>query len=151
MAAINIRACTQIDIDAVLALDREWQEEAIAQVFSPVSRDEVVANLMQFPAYFWVAESEDGVVGYINGSLRTGTDVTIIPVDESYVEIENLYVTIQLCHRQVGRQLIERLMEAAHQRGVERFLVSSDSKQMDKILSFYAGHGFKLWYVQMYK
>ncbi|MEO6062560.1 MAG: hypothetical protein ABIQ99_11540 [Thermoflexales bacterium] len=68
MAAVNIRACTPIDMDAVSTLDRAWEEEAIAQIFSPTSRDELVANLTQFPAYFWVAGSEDRVIGYINGS-----------------------------------------------------------------------------------
>jgi hypothetical protein len=32
-----------------------------------------------------------------------------------------------------------------------RFVVATVTKDMDKILNFYRRHGFKPWYVQMFK
>jgi ribosomal protein S18 acetylase RimI-like enzyme len=151
VATIDIRECTHNDIDAVLTLESEWEQEAIAHTFVPISRDEVVASLTQFPSYFLVAEFDGRVVGYINGTVQIGTEESIIPTQEPYVAIENLYVTSQFRHKQVGGQLLERFMEAAEQQGLHRFLVGSNSKQIEKILTFYQDHGFKLWYVQLYK
>lgn len=69
MNTINIRICTRHDIDAILTLDREWEREDIAHVFVPISRDEFITHLAQFPSYFWVAEDNGRIVGYINGSF----------------------------------------------------------------------------------
>jgi len=151
MALIGIRACTHNDIDAVLTLDREWEQEAIAHVFVPISRDEFIESLTRFPSYFLVAEYNGRIVGYINGTVRIGAEATIIPVQERYVEIENVYVTAEFRHKQVGGQLVERLLEAAKQSGIQRFVVSSNSKQMEKIIAFYQSHGFKLWSVHLFQ
>lgn len=148
---IDIRACTNNDIGAVLSLDREWEQESVAHVFIPISRDEFVANLAEFPECFFVAAHQGRIIGYINGSVHLGAESTIVPAQEPYATIENLYVQLEHRHNHVGGQLIERFVAAAHQRGIQRFLVGSNSKQMDKILALYRGHGFKLWSVQLYR
>jgi ribosomal protein S18 acetylase RimI-like enzyme len=151
MESIDIRPCSHDDIDAVLTLDREWEQEAIAQLFFPISRDEFISCLTQFPAYFLVAEYNHRIIGYSNGTVHLGTEATIIPAHEPYMQIENLYVTAEFRHKQVGGRLMERLLNTAQQQGIHHFLVSSNSKQIEKILAFYQGYGFKLWHVQLYK
>ena len=150
-ARVEFRLCTQADMDAVFALEHEWQQEGIAHVFVPQERDYFVANLNDFPAFFWVAALDRRVIGYINGSVHTGTQETVIPADEKYVVIENLYVTSDFRHERIGGQLIERLMDSARQQGIQRFVVGSNSRQMEKILAFYQSYGFKLWQVQLYQ
>ena len=54
-------------------------------------------------------------------------------------------------HRHIGGALLEKLFAVAEHHRIQRFLVSSVSKEMDKILIFYRSHGFKPWYVQMFK
>ena len=40
MEQVFIRACTPTDIDAVIRLERQWEQEAIAYGdFNPLSRD----------------------------------------------------------------------------------------------------------------
>ena len=102
MATIDIRACTHNDIDAVLTLDSEWEREAIAHIFVPISRDEFIASLTQFPSYFLVAEYNGRIIGYINGTVHLGTEETIIPAQEPYVTIENIYVNIEFRYKHVG-------------------------------------------------
>jgi hypothetical protein len=46
---------------------------------------------------------------------------------------------------------MERLLEVAEQNGIRRILVATVSKDMNKVFNFYQGHGFKPWYVQMFK
>ncbi|HEU5101807.1 MAG TPA: GNAT family N-acetyltransferase [Roseiflexaceae bacterium] len=151
MTTIDIRPCTHDDIDALLALESEWEREGIAHIFVPISRDEFAASLTQFPEYFLVAEHNGRIIGYVNGSVQLGTTETIIPAQTPYLMLENLYVNIAFRHKRVGGQLVEQFFEVAAQRGIQRFMVSSNSKQIDKILAFYQNHGFKLWHVELYK
>jgi ribosomal protein S18 acetylase RimI-like enzyme len=151
MEPVRIRACTLRDIDAVLQLDSQWEQEQIAHNFTPVSRDEFLTSLKRFPAYFLVAESGGGLVGYIQGAVRLHKWVAVIPDQEPYVEIENLYVTPAFRNRHIGGQLMERLMAVAAHHGMQRFVVSSTSKEMDRVLHFYRRHGFTPWYVQLFK
>jgi ribosomal protein S18 acetylase RimI-like enzyme len=151
MTMTRIRSATADDIDPILHLDHQWEQEAIAQVFIPLGRDAFLAQLAQFPAYFFVAEDTGAIIGYINGSVHTGQDDFIIPATEPYVEIENIYVAPAFRHHRVGGQLLEQLLDAAAQYGIQRFLVSTTSKEMDKMLTFYQARGFRLWYAQLVK
>ena len=72
MTTLRIRACTHNDIDTILHLDHQWEQEEIAHVFIPVSREEFIAQLEHFPAYFLVAEYDGAIIGYINGSVHRG-------------------------------------------------------------------------------
>ncbi len=151
MTMTRIRPATEDDIDPILLLDHQWEQEAVAQVFIPLGRDVFLAQLAQFPAYFFVAEDHGAIVGYINGSIHTGRDYFIIPAPEPYVEIENIYVAPAFRHHRVGGQLLDRLLDAAAQQHIHRFLVSTTSKEMDKMLTFYQARGFRLWYAQLVK
>jgi hypothetical protein len=46
---------------------------------------------------------------------------------------------------------MERLFAVAEHQGIQRYVVSSVSKKMDQILTFYRRHGLTPWYVQMFK
>jgi ribosomal protein S18 acetylase RimI-like enzyme len=151
MENVFIRQCTPKDIEAVLHLDEQWEQEDIAYDFIPISQEEFAANLARFPAYFLVAESEGDIVGYVNGTVHRGTRVAVIPEQEPYVEIENVYVKPGFRNSHIGGKLVERLLEVAEQNGIQRCVVTSVSKDMDKVLNFYRGHGFKLWQVQLFK
>jgi ribosomal protein S18 acetylase RimI-like enzyme len=151
MEPVRIRACTPQDIDAVLQLESQWEQEQIAHNFMPSSRDEFLTALQRFPAYFLVAESAGDLVGYLQGAVRLHKWVPILPEREPYVEIEQVYVAPGFRNRRIGEQLMERLFAVAAQHGMQRFVVSSTSRDMDKILHFYRRHGFTPWYVQMVK
>jgi len=98
-----------------------------------------------------VAESDGSIVGYVNGTVHHGQRVAVIPEQEPYLEIENVYVKPGFRNSHIGGKLLERLVEVAEQNGLQRFVVSSVSTEMDKVLNFYRSHGFKPWYVQLFK
>lgn len=99
-----------------------------------------------------VAESNRSLVGYINGSVGLSQEgVAVIAAQELYLEIENIYVKPDFRNMQIGGKLMARLLEVAEQNGIQRFLVATDSKDMDKALNFYRRHGFQPWYVRMFK
>ena len=152
MENVLIRECTHKDIDEVLQLDRQWEQENIARKFVLVSREELVADLERFQTYFLVVERNGSLVGYINGSVCCCQGgAAVIPEEEQYLEIENIYVKPDFRNRQIGGKLIESLLEVAEQNGIQRFLVTTDSKDMDKVLNFYRRYGFQLRYVRMFK
>ena len=151
MENVLIRECTLQDIEDILQLDRQWDQENIAFEFIDVSREEFIADLERFQPYFLVAASDEGIVGYINGSVRLSQGVAVIPEQEQYLEIENIYVKPAFRNRQIGSKLMDRLLEVAAQNGIEKFVVATVSKDMDKVLNFYRRYGFKPWYVQLVK
>jgi ribosomal protein S18 acetylase RimI-like enzyme len=152
MEHVRIRACTPGDIDGVIALERQWEQEEIAYGdFNPMSPDAYLAILERFPAYFLVAESDGQLVGYIHGAVHHDNPVEIIPADEPYIAIEDIYVQTHFRDRDIGGALLERIFEIAQQEGIERCIVGTLSKETDSILRFYRSHGFTPWRIQFFK
>lgn len=152
MRQVQIRECTPEDIDAVLGMERQWEQEAIAYGdFNPMSREMFRAVLERFPAYFLVADHAGQLVGYIHGTVHRTTPVEVIPAQEPYVAIENIYVLPDYRSNQVGGALLERLLDVAHAAGIRRFIVGTRSKETGKILRFYRRHGFTPWSIQFFR
>jgi GNAT superfamily N-acetyltransferase len=152
MEQVRIRACTPNDIDSVVALERQWEQEEIAYGdFNPMTRTAYVAILERFPAYFLVAESDGRLIGYIHASVQRDNPVEIIPAEEPYVAIEDIYVQPGFRDRDIGGALLERIFEVAQQEGIQRFIVGTLSKETDRILTFYRRHGFTPWRIQFFK
>ena len=126
MEQVHIRACTLSDIDAVIGLERQWEQEEIAYGnFNPMTRQAYTAILERFGAYFLVAESDGQLVGYIHASVHHDKPVEVIPAHESYVEIEDIYVQPDFRDRDIGGALLERIFEVARQEGIQRFIVGT--------------------------
>jgi GNAT superfamily N-acetyltransferase len=152
MDQVHIRACTLGDIDAVIGLERQWEREEIAYGnFNPLSHEAYVSILERFGAYFLVAESDGQLVGYIHASVQRNNPVEVIPAQEPYVEIEDIYVQPDYRGRDIGGALLEGVFEVARQEGIQRFVVGTLSKETDRILAFYRSHGFTPWRIQFFK
>jgi ribosomal protein S18 acetylase RimI-like enzyme len=152
MEQVCIRACIPDDIDAVIGLERQWEQEEIAYgEFNPLSREAYVAILERFPAYFLVAESDGRLVGYIHASVHRDKPSQVIPAQQPYVEIEDIYVLPDYRDRDIGGALLERVFAVARQAGIQRFIVGTRSKDTDRILAFYRRHGFTPWSIQFFR
>ena len=151
MKNILIRECTHHDLESIFQLDQLWDGENIAYVFTYESREDFITDFERFQKYFLVAENEGQIVGYANGSVRVNKTVAILPKQEMYLEIENIYVLPEYRNRRVGGDLLEKLLKVAEQNGIKRFFVSTVTKDMDRILRFYQDHGFNPWYVELFK
>jgi ribosomal protein S18 acetylase RimI-like enzyme len=151
MQQVLIRECTHLDLDSIFHLDHLWDEEGVAYVFTYGTREEFIADFDRFQKYFLVAESNGQIIGYINGSVRVNETVKVLPQLETYLEIENIYVRPEYRDRHVGGDLIERLLAVAEQNGIKRFVVSTVTKDMDRILKFYRHYGFRPWFVELFK
>jgi ribosomal protein S18 acetylase RimI-like enzyme len=150
MTNVLIRGCTAQDLEAVCQLDDLWKEEGVAHVWYG-NRDDVIADFERFPQYFLVAESGGRIVGYVNGSVRDNETVDVLPKQQRYLAIDNIYVRPEFRGIRIGGNLLERLLEVAKENGLERFVVTTVSTDMDSILSFYRGYGFTPWHVSLFK
>lgn len=151
MNTIIIRECTHDDIEAIFRLDQDWEAEGVSYTFAYGSREGFIADFERFQEYYFVAEHDGQVIGYINGSVRVNYNQTdILPDQETYLEIENIYLLAEYRDQGVGGELIERLFAIARQNGIQRFIVSTVTKDMDRIIRFYRNHGFKPWNVEFF-
>jgi ribosomal protein S18 acetylase RimI-like enzyme len=150
MTNILIRECTRLDLDHVFELDTLWREEGVSYAWYG-DRDELIADFDRFQKYFLVAESDGRIVGYVNGSIRMNETVKVLAEQETYLEIENIYVMPEFRDMHVGGDLLENLLKVAKQNGLERFVVSTVTKDTDRIMEFYRSYGFRPWYVEFFK
>lgn len=76
-------------------------------------------------------------------------DMILITILSSISGRQNLMVVGQ----QIGHHhvMVDKLLEAAEGNGITRSVVYSATKQWQKIIGFYEKHGFKKWFVQMYR
>jgi hypothetical protein len=75
MQQVLIRECTHHDLDSIFQLDRLWDEEGVAYVFTYGTREDFMADFERFQKDFLVAESNGQIIGYINGAVRVNEKV----------------------------------------------------------------------------
>ena len=148
MTDVTIRQATSDDIDAVLELQARLDAEGIGYGYKPNTREFVAERLGPL---FFVAETDDRIVGFAYGSLHTSEGLAVTPAGERYLEVDDIYVAPDLRSEGIGGRLLERLLEAAHEDGVSRIHVFSASMDHDRVLRFYRRHGFTPWGVQLFK
>lgn len=143
-----IRLAEGSDAQAVARLQQRWLEEGSVYGFVPESREQVEAAVSP---YLLVAEVGNQVVGFISGSVGVSDGMAVIPEGESYLEVDNLYVAPEFRGRGIGSRLITQLLTQAEQRGVAHATLYSATKDIHSALRFYERHGFRGWYVQMFR
>lgn len=98
-----------------------------------------------------MAEADSQVIGYITGSVHESNELAVIDKGEHYIEVDEVYVHPAYRNETIGHMLVDRLLQTAEEHGITRSIVYSASKQWRKIIGFYEKHGFKMWFVQMYR
>lgn len=148
---VRIRPCTHQDFESIFELDKLWHEEGVAYSWADYSQEDFIAEFERFPEYYLVAENDGQTIGYVNGSVRVNEKVEVLPKQETYLEIENIYVRPEFRNLHVGGDLIEQLLAISERNGIKRFVVSTVTKDMERILRFYQRYGFKPWAVELFK
>lgn len=148
MKKVNIRPANSNNLDAISKLQEDLAGENIIYGFLPKNKEQLAQKLGQ---YFLIVEINDEIVGFVYGSEHTSTGLAVIPKGQKYFEIDDIYVKPELRGMDIGNQLLNRITQIAKRNGIERFLVYSSSKDTQRILKFYESHGFKPWYIQLFK
>ena len=147
-AGLIIRPCEAADIPGVLAVSAACVEEGLVYGLTVVTLDEVTARL---GTYCYVATHGKEIVAYAWGVESVSEGMAVIPRDAPYLEVEELMVKPGCRDQGIGGLLLDTLLQAARDRGIDRFLVYSANQDTERIMRFYGKHGFRSWCVMMYR
>lgn len=143
-----IRKCTYDDLEDVVYLQQQWATEAINYGFIPADNNYLEKKLGK---YFLVAESKDEIIGFIYGIAYKAEDMTIIDSGQLYIEVEDIYVSLNNRGTGLGSLLLDKILELAKENEIQRSLIYSSTKDIDSIIKFHKKHDYKTWYIQMFK
>jgi len=142
------RRAQQQDAEQIAILQNEWTRENI--IYGYQSED-VRSIVMKINEFSYIAECEGEVIGFVTASVHEAKQIAVMRDGEQYLEIDDIYIDSEFRDRGIGSGLLETVLNEAHAKGIERSLVYSATKKLDGIIDFYSRHGFKTWYVQMFK
>ena len=148
MIDFKIRMCSCEDIETIINLQRAWEKEDITFGFAPADKEWLCEKLGK---YFLVAEQCQRIIGFVYGTIHEAKNLSVFENGEKYIELEDIYVDSEYRDSTVGSSLIDSILELAGKEGVHRSLIYSATKKLDRIMEFYRRHGYKTWYVQMFK
>lgn len=148
MSNLTIRECIYQDLEDIIFLQQQWSKEEITYGFVPVDKSYLETKLGK---YFFVAELNNEIVGFVYGTVHKAENMTVIDNGEEYIEIDDLYTTVNNRGTRIGTILLGKVLEVAKENGIERSLIYSSTKDMDSVMKFYKKHDYKTWYIQMFK
>ncbi|MDQ1914341.1 GNAT family N-acetyltransferase [Paenibacillus sp. GD4] len=143
-----VRKAIEADLLRVVELSELWVSECITYGLG-TNTVEILRNYIG--DYFWVAEVDSVVVGYITGTVHESEGLAVIEKGERYLEVDEVYVHPDFRSENIGHLMVDKLLKTAEDNGITHSMVYSASKQWKKIVGFYEKHGFKMWFVQMYR
>ena len=144
----RIRRCLPDDVPALVALQQQWAAEDNIIGMLAATAEEVHQWLDQCS---WVAEAEGHIIGFACGTVQTSDGLAVIPAGERYLRLDELYVVPYRRDRGIGGQLADRVLADAAEQGITRGRVLSAARDWRRIIDFYQDHGFKMWYVELYR
>ena len=143
-----IRLAKKGDINCVQKLQIQWCNEDITYGFLPASKEYLSSKLGE---YFFVADKDDEVIGFVYGTIHEANDMTVFTHGEKYLEIDDIYIGTTHRNSGVGSTLLNTILEAAKGNGIGKSYVYSATKDSERIINFYKEHGYKSWCIQMFK
>lgn len=148
---IEVREAREADLRTVAALSRQWEAEGITR---GLIRDTPRRLRKYLGPFFLVAESQAGeIVGYVCAGRQAADRncTAVFDVGTPYLDVENVYVVPGCRGRDLGGRMLDAVMEQARAEGIEHAIVFSASMEWERVVAFYARHGFKMWFFQMFK
>ncbi|MEK4009344.1 GNAT family N-acetyltransferase [Paenibacillus sp. FSL H3-0333] len=144
---VTIRKCTMEDVPQVAELSEMWAKEAVTFAYPASNTDKIAQRIGD---YFWIAEKHGRVIGYTHGAIQT-SQYSVFPINALFLEIYEVYVHPEYRADGAGHHLVDKIISEAELHGVAHALVGSSNLDWKRSVGFYERHGFKMWYVQMYR
>ena len=104
MGDLLIRKCEYKDLEEVLKLQESWENENITYGF--VSADKIYLQ-NKLGEYFYIAEIDGKVVGFIYGTVHESKNMSIFHEGEQYIEVDDIYVSQGTRDLNIGSELID--------------------------------------------
>ena len=146
-----IRTATRQDLRAIATLEEHWEREGSIIGFEAGG----IANFARYvdspDKSIWVAESQDAIVGYASATVHPTSKLAVVPDEEPYVEIDDLYVSPEHRSRSIGSKLVEAVLDLARERGIGYATLFTSSSRVADIMRFYENQGFEPWGIQFFR
>ncbi len=143
---ITIRKATQEDVPTIQRLnhelflsDNQWNHDLGCDWPFSEEGEKYFRDCVEQERFLSVvAEIDDKVVGYLNGSIKNPNAVYL----GKRAEIDNIYVDEAVRKGGVGTALVNEFKKWAKDHGVDRLMVEAFSEN-EKAIEFYKNHGFE--------
>jgi N-acetylglutamate synthase-like GNAT family acetyltransferase len=99
-----IRQASKPDVPFIYRLQRQMSAEDGIYGFVAETAGQIEKAINP---YFLVAETNGGIIGFISGGVSAAEGSAVIPKDEKYLEIENLYVAPRFREQGIGGRLVD--------------------------------------------
>lgn len=132
-------------IGEVVSLSKKWENEAITHGLVAGSADSFKQLLI------WTCTYNDCVIAYLSGSKRFSENMCVFPPNTDYFEIDELYVRPEWRSKGIGTKLFHYVEQEVKKQNIEYLLLSSATKDYQKVLDFYTRMGMDVWTLMFYK
>lgn len=131
----------------LIACSESWEQENSCHGYRKNAEEDIKGNRI------FLALEDDKLVGYLFGYMDKGEKKnSIYEKDESFFEVEELYVKPELRSKGIGKQLFLYVEEVLKQEKVELILLSTATKNYKAILHFYLDElGMEFWNARLFK
>jgi ribosomal protein S18 acetylase RimI-like enzyme len=144
-----IQTMQQTHVDAVLRLQKQWEMEEITYGVVAPTREQMIESLSPFNL---VAIDNEEVIGFLIADMKEKSELCVFPSGASYLEIEDLYIRKDYRSKGIGEMLLRHCEELARKMcGTGCFLVSSATKNAEKIRRFYEKNDYQIWTTVFFK
>ena len=146
-----IRLASLKDLDAVATLEQNWTLEDAIVGFQANGVQGFVNHVTEVDKSIWVAEAQNDVVGYVTASIHRSSQLAVVPIDEWYIEIDDLYVSPEFRSASLGSRMVETVLDFARAQNIKYASVFSASSRVADIMRFYQNQRFEPWGIQFYR
>ncbi len=146
-----IRLASLSDLEAVATLEEDWLHEDAVIGFEINGIESFSKYVAQEDKSIWVAESHEEVVGYVTASILRSSHLAVVPSDQPYVEIDDLYVSPEYRSDSLGSKMVETVLDFARTQKIKYASVFSASSRVADIMRFYQNQGFEPWGIQFHR
>jgi len=145
---VKIRNATEKDIPDLAVLSRRFVKEISA--FGLVALTEGYLKKLD-TKLIWVVEDSNRLVGYALCLPHKNDGSFIFTEDDKILRLDEIYLVPESRGEGIGSQLIKIVERYAKTHGYTKLFIYSSVKELDPVLKFYRGNGFKTWAVQFFK
>ena len=146
-----VRKATPQDLGAIATLEQNWEREGSIIGFEAGGIANFARYLDSLDKSIWVAESSDEIVGYASATVHETSKLAVVPHEEPYVEIDDLYVSPEHRSRSIGSRLVEAVLDSARERGIRYATLFTSASKVADIMRFYENQGFEPWGIQFFR
>ena len=123
---------TEEEIEELILLSKNWEEENITYGYRENTKEDIIDKMV------FIAKEDNKIIGYIFAKEGISKNYrSVIPDDEAYFGIEEIYVIKDKRSFGVGKALIDFAKSFAKDKGYKYIMLSTSTKDWNKILDFY--------------